>query len=634
MDPILEQQPKTIADVKAMLKHLETEHRKANISEKTYKELKAKYKSEMQYMANDLTVDDTKKPAPKPPEKKEEPKAEVKTESKAPAAPEEPKAQATAEAPQAESTAPAASTPEEPAPPAPEPQAPAAQPAPAEDKKGGLFSKLFHKKEEEQAPDPNAPIGIVPGSTSPAPAAPADEEPQEKKESSGGGDSAATIEIEKLKVMLDVMREQKTALDETIRTVFENIGEIRSMSIQNDATASEINTKVAKIDDEIGQVRPKEIDKKFRDLNDKLEKFDATIEKMQTKTNDMSERINKAYELLRGIGGIENLVKINDDVQQKLADIKEATHYIERLGSKSERIFIDLKAGMDELVVYKAKQESVEESIKDLSKNIEGVAGKLESLVTKKDLEAQMSTVGLMQKEIDNINKSLAVVQANVPEPILKLRKQRDDIALFLDSLEAQRKANKIGIEDYDEIKEKNEEKLRKIETALEKEWKKLEDVTAEKNQAVIQAEIKKEEEALKIKPQEFVITQTHPEDKSKEKKTPSFAVQAQEEYVDFLRGNKVGVEYLLPEEKKEEEEQATEQQQTEVVKAAAQSSQDAQSVQIQQRAEQEQQQAQAAAEQGQKEKKEKKGFLKMLHKEKKPKEDKDAKKEEAPTAA
>jgi hypothetical protein len=545
------QEPKTTADIKALLKHLETEHRKANISDKTYKELKAKYKSDLQYMENTITTEETK-PAAKT---TEQPKQETKPAAKTT---EQPKQEANQEElKQAEEK----KEEQQPAPEAapaqenPEPQqdeAIAEQPATTrenEEKKSGFFGKFFHKKTEpEQSAATETPVETI--QETPA-------EAEVKKDFSD-----ASIEIEKIKVMIDAIREQKTGLDESLRTVFENIGEIRSMSIQNDATASELNMKITKTDDEISQVRPKEIDKKFREMNEKLEKYEVIIEKIQTKTNDMADRINKAYDLLQGIGGIENLIKVNEDVQKKLADIKEATHYIERLGSKSERMFIDVKAGLDDLVVYKAKQESVEESIKDLIKNIDSLSGKLDTYETKKDAEALNTLISMLQKEVENINKVMAVAQANIPEPIFSLRKQRDDIMLFLESLEMQHKSGKLKTADYLEIRPKNLEKLQKIEEELKKEWKKAEEVVDQKNAAEISAAIKQEND-LTLKPQEFVITQDYNQrfetkdshGRPHRKHVPEFDAGIPKNYIDALRGNKIDANFLLPSGEPEKEE-------------------------------------------------------------------------------
>src|SRR3989344_1667196 len=298
------QEPKTKEDVKNMLKHLEDEYRKANITENTYKELKEKYKQQLSYMDNTINPE------------------EAKVESPAPA---------------------------------------------AEEKKGGLLGGLFHKKKEtEPAPQPAAaPAAEQPSVT-------VVEDRQEEPKQTGQAMAAVqqlSIELEKLKVMLDAARDQKKSTDESIQSIFEGIGEVRSMSIQNDASQREIMSKLERAEDDMNNLKPKELEKRFTQINEVLEKYQITLEKLQAKSNDMSERLGKVYETVKVIGNTENLAGLNQNVQKKLNDIREATNYVERLSSKAEKIFIDLKMELEDLVVYKSKQEAMAESVKDILKS-------------------------------------------------------------------------------------------------------------------------------------------------------------------------------------------------------------------------------------------------------------------------
>ncbi len=517
-----EEKPKNKQDIKNLLKHLEDEHRKANISEQTYKELKAKYKADMQYLENSISD----APPPQAAPQQAAPAEETKQE--------EQKSEAKEEKPEGE-------------------------------KKGGLLGKIFHKKEGGDGAESKADASSQQAAETQAPAeTPQQSSSQSETQESRSNEqdqaqSALALEIEKIKVMLDVNREQKTALDESIRGIFESIGEIRSMILQNDANTSQLTSKMERIEDDITQVRPKEIDKKIRDMTDKLEKFESSMEKMQSKTNDMSERINKAYELLKGIGGIENLIGINEDVQKKLGDIREATAYIERLASKAERVFIEVKAGLDDMIVYKAKQEALEESMKDLQKAIDGLTSKTEGFATKKDLDSETSMISLVQKEIDKINKVMAVAQQNIPEPIFALRKEMEDLTIFLESMEQQFRHGKLKMNDFEEIKSKNLEKLHQIELELDTEWQKLSGAKEEPKKAVadsqIDSSIKPDNPKADVKPEE-PKAEAKPEEKKEETKTPIPAeILAQPEAVPLAEKKPRKHKERNPEEEKKDEE-------------------------------------------------------------------------------
>ena len=85
-----------------------------------------------------------------------------------------------------------------------------------------------------------------------------------------------------------------------------------------------------KIEDEIYDIRPKKFAKKLVEIDETFEKNDMRAEKIENKLNDIVERINKVYEMLKGIGGVENLIDLNKHVQERLDDIKEAQTYFHK----------------------------------------------------------------------------------------------------------------------------------------------------------------------------------------------------------------------------------------------------------------------------------------------------------------
>jgi hypothetical protein len=274
--------------------------------------------------------------------------------------------------------------------------------------------------------------------------------------------------------MLDTVKESARVTDETIRNVSESIGEIRSMVFQVDAELKENSIKMEKIEDDITEVRPQEIAKKIREFNDKFEKNQLKFEMLERKTSDSGEKINKIFEMLKSIGGVENLVNVNKEIQQKINDIKEAMKYIERIGTKTEKIFVDLNKGLQDLVIIRAQQEDFNESLKDMVKNIDGLNVKFEGYITKKDLDSFKEDNILIKKQIEDIKKVLPIAELKLPESIINLRKEREDIKLLLDSLEDQTNKGKISKIDYEAMKNANMKKLENIRVDLEKEWKKI----------------------------------------------------------------------------------------------------------------------------------------------------------------
>jgi len=375
--------------------------------------------------------------------------------------------------------------------------------------------------------------------------------------------AASGMEIEKLKVMIDSMRDMKRATDESLQTLAENIGEIRSMSFQSDGAVRELTTKIERIEDEIGEVRPTEISKKFREIDTAMEKRQLVLEKLIRKSEDLSEKTNKVYDMLKGAGGVENLININNEIQRKIKDIKDIIKYIERLAFKTEKVFIDLNKRVEDFTVYKTKQDDMEKSIKDLTKSVDKVNLELENYMTKSDADELRELIINLQKEMAEMNKTVPVLKAKLPEPITVLLQEKDDILLFLESLEENLKAKSISPEEYQKVKDKNMEKLDKINKALKKQWGRLEEYAkmsgiekeAERIESErVEAEMVEREAATEEAPEEVPEPEEKAEIKEGEPKEEEEAEKVTEEVTEEMPKEEKQEAEEIPEETVAEE--------------------------------------------------------------------------------
>jgi hypothetical protein len=435
-----------ILESKEMLRHLDDEYRKANISEKDYKAMKEKYSN------GNMS-------------KKEEPKEEEIQEI----TPEVIERLANQLSQKAA---------------APETQQ-------KKEKKPGLFSNLFGKKKKEEKSPTAPPLTTdAPAASAPAPteAMPAPEEEavpvvsESVKKLEG-----LEAEIEKLKTIMETVRETGHVTDETIQTMSESIGELRSLVFQTDASLKETMVKMEKIEDDISQVKPKEIDKKFKEIDADTDRKNIEMEKFQAKVEDSGEKLSRMYEMLKSIGGLENLVEINKKIQEKLRDVDEAVKYIGRIGAKTEKQFMDLSKGMEDLIIFKARQEDLDESLRDILKSIDSLNVRFEGYVSKKDLDSFREELFLTQKQVENLDKVLPMVNEKLPDEIVELRKEREDIQMLLSSLQEQFENRKISKSEYLSFKDGNEKRIAEIEKQLEKEWRKVQKTKKPESETPVQ---------------------------------------------------------------------------------------------------------------------------------------------------
>lgn len=283
------------------------------------------------------------------------------------------------------------------------------------------------------------------------------------------------LEIEKLKVLVEGMRDEKKAVQESLQNISESMGELRSMIFQSEGLAKELEMKVEKISEEISEIKPSEIAKRLRKFDENFEKFQIYTEKSDAKFEDLSKKINNAYEMLKSAGGIENLSDLNKQIGRKLEDFNEAMKYVERLASKTEKAFIEVNKNLEDFHVYKARQDNLEEAFKDMMKALDDINMKLDESATKKDFSSFSGEQMVLSKQMEEVMRMVPMLKVKIPEPIQNLTKEREEIRAMLDMLVGQQASGTINQAEYDKLKKANEAKLKKIEESIDTEWKKLE---------------------------------------------------------------------------------------------------------------------------------------------------------------
>jgi len=380
----------------------------------------------------------------------------------------------------------------------------------SDEKKKGILDKLLGKKEEEKKDvyqteekkdepvffDPlNPPKEILEEVKN-------EEEKREIKE--GVASPEIIMEIERFKATLEAFKEEKKVMTEQIRTINESIGELRSLIFQTDTSLRELEIKFDKLNTQVEEIEPSKYMKKIMEIEGRLEKFDAFIEKTERKIEDLSKDVGKIHEFLRTAGSLENIIEISKTIDQKVKDIKDAISYIERIATKVEATFVEMNRNLQDFRTYKTRQEGVEDSLKEVLKNLDSLNAKVENLVTKTELEAVKTDIARIDSQLKEFEKSVPLIEAKIPETIRNLRDEKNDLVIFLDSLESQLKEGKISLGEYEKTKKEIEKKIREIEAKLIDEWKKIEKFLETggieyipKTEEKEEVEVKKEEEKI-----------------------------------------------------------------------------------------------------------------------------------------
>lgn len=267
---------------------------------------------------------------------------------------------------------------------------------------------------------------------------------------------------------------QKAATERFTR-INEQIGELRSMMIQRDKDSQMLEAKALQAIDMVKTAQPDKFMIDMRKQDGKIEALRANIESneamLQNALNELKEMRNR----MNLFKGIEQVVKLNEDVKAELMTIKKINATVERHADKVETIFSELQKRWGEFERVNTTIKDLDKVSKQVSGDMDSVKVKLTDLASKKELENlttkvdtyekhASTVVSLMNKKFDNLQKDFQLDygrKMDRAEALLKgfdrMVQKTPDLNKYFDLLTAEGKKGKKD-EPVEKIKQPGEE--------------------------------------------------------------------------------------------------------------------------------------------------------------------------------
>jgi len=281
------------------------------------------------------------------------------------------------------------------------------------------------------------------------------------------------IDVEKMKTLVETIKEMRSGTEEKIQRLTESVGEIRSMSFQKEAEIGEMEAKLDKLNEMVGELKPEKIATELGKRDKDIGMHEARIEKMEIKTEDVLKRTKEIQKILENIGNLENIVNVSKNVTEKTVKIDKSMKEIERLSDKVQKLYVELSKNLEEFTIYKSKQENMEELVQELVKTVDQINIKFDDYAKSEDVTALKESLTAIDKEIQESKKQVSVVKALPPE-LQTLQKQKEEIQMLMSSVEEEYKNRGIPESEYLKIKESNLKKLEDVNKKIKKAWKNL----------------------------------------------------------------------------------------------------------------------------------------------------------------
>ncbi len=295
----------------------------------------------------------------------------------------------------------------------------------------GLFGLGKKKEEEEQ----NSAEG-------------ADEEPEEEEPTnetqtstapSSAGEGIILAEITKIKAQLDSLSEMRKLTSERFTRISEQMGELRGMIMDTNRALQNIEVKTTKAIDLVETVQPDKMMIELQKSDAKVEALKAAIESNDTIMKTFRDQLKDFRRQISVFQGIEQTVKLSDDVKKELLEIKKVEALVQRHASRVDDIFVEVSKKFGEYENFQSKASELDKGFKHIVSDFDGIKVKLAGLSAKKDLENLISKFNEFEKHAGNVlvimDKRFEAQEKKVNEKVEDKLKKVEKLLLGFETL-------------------------------------------------------------------------------------------------------------------------------------------------------------------------------------------------------
>ena len=209
-----------------------------------------------------------------------------------------------------------------------------------------------------------------------------------------------SIEFDKLTGKFEVLNQKESEITEHLQESNEKIGELRSTVLGRERMFNKLEDDFNSVKYVVNTFKPENIDKRFDELNKQLAKLSSGVERNETKSKQMEDKLSKYSVLMEKIKNYESLLFQLDKIKATEKHISDMKLTIEKYMSKMEIMSLNIS---DSTAMIKSNNQITldnQESIKDLIKS-------LSKLEAKSDILVKQEHFNFLKEDVEVIKKVL-----------------------------------------------------------------------------------------------------------------------------------------------------------------------------------------------------------------------------------
>jgi len=229
------------------------------------------------------------------------------------------------------------------------------------------------------------------------------EAPPEKTSSGEASINQLIADLDKLKAQFSTFYEMNKAATERFTRINEQIGELRTMILERDKDSKMLEAKATQAIDMVQTVQPDKLMVELRKGDAKIEALRANLESNEVIINNAISELKDMRNKMRTFTGMEQVVKLNEDVKGELIEIRKMGAIVERHGDKVETIFSEMQKRFSDFEKFSGNLKDLDKEVKQIASDLDSTKARVSGFAGKKEVEDLIAKFNNFEKHVSGV---------------------------------------------------------------------------------------------------------------------------------------------------------------------------------------------------------------------------------------
>ena len=249
--------------------------------------------------------------------------------------------------------------------------------------------------------------------------------------------SKVVADIEKLKALIKSIDERRKVDGEKFTRINEQIGELRTSSIEREKQLRDIEVSSLKAVDMVKEVHPERLITEIKKEEEKINRIESYMERYEDTIKGLIEEIKEIRTKMELFRGYEELLKLNQETRQEVGNMKKLEIKMDIHTNKVERLFIDFQKKYQEFEEFKQLGDYMQEIYRTVIKEINALKVKSTNFIEKEAIKnLEKDTLEKTEKVDEFLKRKDMVIEPTIAKLIQRVQSQDQELHQINENIE------------------------------------------------------------------------------------------------------------------------------------------------------------------------------------------------------